>query len=237
MHLTPNEETVVTSLAPNLELAIRLKRALTSAKMSAADLARALDESPQAVHGWLKTGRIKKTKLAAFATATHSDINYLISGEHSPAPSAAETPAQYEKPRDVPIIGYAVATPDADGFFDDMGFPPGVGEAFLPWPTRDPSAYALRVRGDSMQPRIRPGEIIVVEPNAAVNPGDDVLVKTTSGRKMVKQLLLRRAGEVTLGSINQAHRQTTLAATEVEFIHFVAGIVPRNAYVKELNER
>lgn len=220
---------------PNIELAIRLKKALKASKKTAADIARELGESPQTVHSWLKTGRIKKTKLLGFARATSSDVPYLISGDPNVS-TAAESKAKYpsdESSRDVPIIGFAIATPDEDGYFSDMGFPPGAGEAYLPWPTKDPAAYALRVRGDSMQPRIRPGEMIVVEPSATVNPGDDVVVKTRNGRKMVKQLLLRRGSEVTLGSINQTHKQTTISIEEIESIHFVAGIVPRNAFVKE----
>lgn len=134
---------------------------------------------------------------------------------------------------DVPIVGFAIATPEKDGYFDDMGFPAGAGEAYVPWPTNDRNAYALRVRGDSMQPRIRPGEIIVVEPNAKVSPGDDVIVRTLDGRKMVKQLLLRRSGEVTLGSINQAHPQTTISVDDIESIHLVAGIVPKAGNVKD----
>lgn len=218
------------ALPPNLELAIRMKRALADAGMSAAEIAREMGESPQAVHGWLKTGRVKKQKLAAFARATGAELDYLISGERASATvvhDSASAAADYGGLRDVPLIGHAIASPDEDGYFDDMGFPPGAGEAFIPWPTRDSGAYALRVRGDSMQPRIRPGEVIVVEPGSAVNPGDDVVVRLKSGRKMVKQLLLRRGSDITLGSINQAHKQTTISLEEIESIHFVAGIVPR----------
>lgn len=138
--------------------------------------------------------------------------------------------------RDVPIIGFAIATPDLDGFFDDQSYPVGHGEGYIAWPTRDPNAYALRVKGDSMQPRIRPGELIIVEPNVQVNPGDDVVVRTRAGRKMVKQLLMKRAGEITLGSINQEHRQTTISLEEVESIQFVAAIMPRGANVKETRD-
>ena len=50
---------------------------------------------------------------------------------------------------------------------------------------------------------------------------------------MVKQLLLQRSGEVTLGSINQAHQQTTISVAEIESIQFVSAIVPRGTNVKE----
>lgn len=133
----------------------------------------------------------------------------------------------------IPVIGFAVATPDEDGYFDDMGFPPGAGETYLRWPTRDPNAYALRVKNDSMAPRIRPGELIVIEPGTNVNSGDDVLVKTRKGRKMVKQLLYQRGGEATLGSINSAHKTLTISIAEIESMHFIGAIVPRGADIEE----
>lgn len=135
--------------------------------------------------------------------------------------------------REVPIVGHAVANPTDEGYFDDMGFPPGAGDEMLPWPTKDPNAYALRVKGDSMQPRIRPGELIVAEPGAAVGSGDDVVVRTRSGRKMVKQLLFQRGNEVTLGSINTAHRPTSISLEEIESMHRIAAIVPRGALVRD----
>jgi hypothetical protein len=39
------------------------------------------------------------------------------------------------------------------------------------YPSRDPNAYALRVKGDSMRPRIKPGEFVLVEPNTPPQPG------------------------------------------------------------------
>lgn len=137
---------------------------------------------------------------------------------------------------DVPIVGFAIATPERDGYFTDGEYPVGHGEGFIPWPTRDPNAYALRVKGDSMQPRIRPGELIVIEPNVKAELMDDVLVRTRDGRRMVKQLLNRRAGEITLGSINQAHQQQTISVEEIESIHFVTAIVPRGANIKETRD-
>jgi phage repressor protein C with HTH and peptisase S24 domain len=134
-----------------------------------------------------------------------------------------------QMPRGVPLIGHVIANPTEDGYFDDMGFPPGAGEALIPWGTTDPLAYAVRVKGDSMYPRYRPGEILVVEPNAAVIPGEDVIVRMKDGRKMVKRLLFQRAGEVELGSINERHQPITLSLESIESIQLVAGSVRRGA--------
>lgn len=123
--------------------------------------------------------------------------------------------------RRVPIVGHAIATPDEDGFFDDMGFPTGSGEGYVLWLTRDANAYALRVKGHSMAPRYRPGELIIVLPGAAVSPGSDVLVRARSGRKMLKQLLYKRRDEVTLGSVNQTFKPVTLLLEEIDSMHLV----------------
>ncbi len=41
----------------------------------------------------------------------------------------------------------------------------------------DPKAYALRIIGESMSPRFKPGERVSVNPKAAVSIGDDVIVQ------------------------------------------------------------
>jgi phage repressor protein C with HTH and peptisase S24 domain len=129
----------------------------------------------------------------------------------------------------VPVVGLAIANPTDDGYFDDQQFPVGAGEGYIRWPTKDPNAYAVQVRGDSMSPRIRHGEYVVVEPNTAITPGEDVVVRARNGRKMVKRLLYQRGNEVSLGSINERHPTLTISLEEIESIHFVGGIAPRTA--------
>lgn len=203
-----------------MDMRERLKKALEDAGLSKAEIAKRTNVTPQAVHGWLTAGTIAKDRLAQVARECGVTLEWLVSGTPS-------EPGQH--PNLVPIVGHAMATPGEDGYFTDMGLPAGGGDGFARWPSRDPSAYALRVKGDSMQPRIRPGELIVIEPNSPVSPGDDVLVKLTDGRRLVKQLLYRRAGNVVLGSINTAHTPVTIPQDEVEALQLVVGIVSASA--------
>jgi phage repressor protein C with HTH and peptisase S24 domain len=204
-----------------------IKKALDESGISQAEIARRLDVTPQAVNGWIRTGTISKKKLAQLARETGSNLEGLMLGRQELRTTAEEETAEYGAPpkrlNGVPIVGHAIATPNADGFFEDV-FTSGASDEYAFWKSRDPDAYALRVKGDSMQPRIRPGEVIVVEPNAPLVQGKDVLVRTKDGRKMVKQLLFQRANEVTLGSINQSHPQITLSLDDIESLHFVAGV-------------
>lgn len=163
-------------------------------------------------------------ELVALARALECTPEYLDSGVNPPTLTTGEPRATYDALRIVPIVGNAVAS-TTDGYFEQEG----EGDAHVLFQTKDSDAYGIQVRGDSMRPRIRPGEIIVLEPRRQCHPGDDVVVATKDGRKMVKQFLYRRSGAVALGSINEAHPTLTLAEAEIHTMHYVAGILPPSA--------
>lgn len=119
--------------------------------------------------------------------------------------------------RRVPVIGYAQA--GADGYFDDAGYPTGSGwdEVVLPR-IEDPHAYALEISGDSMEPVYRDGDVVVVSPDAGIRRGDRVIVKTTRGEVMAKQLARRSARKVELTSLNSSHPDRILDAEEVQWM-------------------
>jgi phage repressor protein C with HTH and peptisase S24 domain len=117
----------------------------------------------------------------------------------------------------VPLLGFAQA--GAGGYFDDSGFPAGKGwdEVALP-SASDEHTYALEISGDSMKPAYRDGDVIVVSPGTPIRKGDRVVVKTTGGEVMVKELKRRTAKLLELASINPAHADRTLDASDVEWI-------------------
>lgn len=117
----------------------------------------------------------------------------------------------------VPLLGLAQA--GAGGFFDDGGFPAGKGWDEIGLPSiNDEHAYALEISGESMKPAYRDGDIIVVSPGTAIRRGDRVVVKTTNGEVMVKELKRRTTKVVELASLNPSHPDRTLAPAEVEWI-------------------
>ncbi len=117
----------------------------------------------------------------------------------------------------VPLLGFAQA--GAGGYFDDGGFPAGKGwdEVGLP-SVNDEHAYALEISGDSMRPAYRDGDIIVVSPGTPIRRGDRVVVKTTEGEVIVKELKRRTAKTLELQSLNPNHVDRTLTAAEVDWI-------------------
>jgi phage repressor protein C with HTH and peptisase S24 domain len=117
----------------------------------------------------------------------------------------------------VPLLGLAQA--GAGGYFDDSGFPAGKGwdEIALPSPN-DEHAYALEISGDSMRPAYRDGDVIVVSPGTPIRRGDRVVVRTTGGEVMVKELKRRTAKTLELQSLNPAHADRVLSADDVEWV-------------------
>jgi phage repressor protein C with HTH and peptisase S24 domain len=119
--------------------------------------------------------------------------------------------------RTVPLIGMAQA--GQGGFFTDAGFPAGSGweEVSLP-DIDDDQAYALEISGDSMLPLYRNGDTIVVSPSAEARRGDRVVLKTTDGEVLAKELKRKTAKLIELRSFNPEHPDRTIALSEVAWI-------------------
>ena len=117
----------------------------------------------------------------------------------------------------VPLLGLAQA--GSGGHFDDSGFPAGRGwdEVALPQAS-DEHAYALEISGDAMKPAYRDGDIIVVSPGTPIRRGDRVVVKTSDGEVMVKELKRRTAKTLELASLNPAQADRALDADDVAWI-------------------
>ena len=119
-----------------------------------------------------------------------------------------------------------------DGYLDELQYPVGHGDGYVDYPATDPQAYALRVRGDSMYPRYKAGEFIVVEPSLEAQPGDDVVVSLKDGRKLLKELNWVRDGEVQLLSSNNHFGPMTIPLEDVLYIQLVSGRARRSSFHK-----
>lgn len=179
------------------------------------DIARALDVSPE----WLGFGDSPFPESGATLT--------------EPNRSSASTDRDELKIKwgSVPVVGKAKL--GEDGYFDEEGYPPGFGDGCLRIHSDDPDAYGLRVYGDSMSPRIKHGEFVVIEPNQPPVRYEEVLVKTVDGRKMIKVFADYAEGYYRFDSVNEDHKPIHLAAEEVEAIHYVAGILKKSRYFEQ----
>lgn len=125
----------------------------------------------------------------------------------------------------IKVLGEAVM--GADGAFEMTEELMG----FVRMYSSDPSAYCLRVKGNSMEPRIFSGEYVVIEPNATCYPADEVFVRTIEGKNMIKVMDYCRDGEYRFSSVNKEHRSFTLDYDEVDTVAAVAAIVKRTRFI------
>ena len=138
--------------------------------------------------------------------------------------------------RRIPVIGYAQA--GARGYFDDAGYPTGNGWDELLFPEiNDTHAYALEISGDSMAPVYRDGDRIVVSPSASPRRGDRVVVKTTKGEVMVKELKRRTAELEDMKALVYYDVRTAFLDVEAQLLAVGArGVLARTVAVFGENE-
>lgn len=119
-----------------------------------------------------------------------------------------------ERPTTVPMLGMAQA--GQDGFFDDAGLPVGDGWEQTELPRPKETLLSLRVTGDSMAPVYREGDRIIVDRDASdVRKGDRVVVRTTGGETLAKEVAGLTAKAVTLASINPAYEPRVVARKDI----------------------
>lgn len=98
-------------------------------------------------------------------------------------------------------------------------------EGVVDVPSRDPDAYALRLKGDSMAPAIRSGWVAIIEPRHRLVPLEYVMIQLRDGECMLKELLQANDEEVVVQSVNEQFGRRTIPADQIETIHYVGHIV------------
>ncbi|MBA6145839.1 LexA family transcriptional regulator [Pseudomonas juntendi] len=122
-------------------------------------------------------------------------------------------------PRRIEIVGTAQL--GNDGYWVGLDNSDGWVETW----SRDEDAYALRLKGDSMAPAIRSGWVAVCEPNHRLVPGEYVMVTTSDGQSMFKELLFESEDGVSVMSVNSAYERRTIDWSDIDKIHYVGNIL------------
>lgn len=211
----------------------RLQEALDDNKKNASWLANRIGVSRASVSGWLKSPVCKliSENLLSAARALQVRQEWLQNGElpkrvgddeqlldHN-LEFAGELPVSTK----LPIVGTAQL--GENGFYEQISSANGFGDGFIAHSTKDPDAYCLRVKGDSMAPAIRNGWYVVVEPGGQINNGEFVLIQLKDGRKMVKEMLFQRGDSIDLMSVN-GEKRLSFGMDAVARLSPIAAILP-----------
>jgi SOS-response transcriptional repressor LexA len=159
------------------------------------DIAEACGVSPGAVSQWVSglTKNIRPEALAKLAYATSTRMEWIATGEGPMELSiydlsrtlpllVSEDKKAWENVestnpgiRHVPVIGYVQA-----GLWTEATdpYPMGSGsETISSTENLGPTAFALRIKGDSNYPEYKEGEIVIIDPSVTPMPGDMVVAK------------------------------------------------------------
>ena len=102
-----------------------------------------------------------------------------------------------------------------DGPIDYIRRPPSLAQV--------KDAYAIYVVGDSMQPRVRPGQLLHVNPFKPPQPGNGVVVTKTNGAVLIKEFVRQDGRGIHLRQYNPADT-LSYPTEEVTAVHTVVGL-------------
>lgn len=156
-------------------------------RLTKADLARACAVSTAAVSMWFsgKTLSLAGNTLTRAAKYFNVDPHWLSTGE-GPIPMWSNVAEGPDIKGTVPLISWVQAG-EWQTVIDNLL--PGQGERIeTTWKARA-HTYALRVIGDSMEPKFPDGCIIIVEPEEVAQSGSFVVVRQNGDEATFKQLI------------------------------------------------
>lgn len=112
-----------------------------------------------------------------------------------------------------------VAMPEASQtkLFTEEGLPiggPGWDEIEFPDFGQE-RVFGLEVAGDGMAPLYRDGDVLIVSPTASMRKGDRIVVCTTSGEILAKELKRRSAKTLELAALAKDEEDRVIPAEEV----------------------
>lgn len=140
--------------------------------------------------------------LRGIAASLHLNPEWLIHGNGPMELPAGAYPLAGA--RFLPVLSFAQAGAFQSGLTPEDAYPVGHGESVVPYMAEkklSAHAFALRIEGDSMTPRIEPGDIVYVEPEVEPQNGDIVIAASTAGEVWCKKLRIQ-AGVRWLVSFN-----------------------------------
>ena len=121
--------------------------------------------------------------------------------------------------RQVPVINRVSAGYPRD--FDDLDYPVGIADDYIRCPDlHDPNAFAVRVVGDSMEPKFKENDIVIFSPAADVNNGDDCFVRFAMPHETTfKRVFFEKDNNIRLQPRNAKYSPTIVEGKRINGIY------------------
>jgi len=119
----------------------------------------------------------------------------------------------------VPVINRVAAGYPRD--FNDLDYPVGIADDYIRCPdVHDQNAFAVRVVGDSMEPKFKEGDIVIFSPAAEVHNGDDCFVRFAMPHETTfKRVFFEKKDQIRLQPRNEKYSPTTVEGKRINGIY------------------
>lgn len=184
-----------------------LKFYLTKKQSSQLDLANYLSVSNTTVNNWVKGYSMprmdKVDRICQFFMITRADLLENKSQEKSPT--------RHAKGFRIPVLGRVAAGIPIEAI-EDIDEWEEIPEAMA----KNGEYFALRIKGESMSPKLQPGDIVIVKKQNDVDTGDTAIVLVNGNDATVKQIKKTEAGIMLVGLNLEVYQPHFYSNKEIE---------------------
>ena len=166
------------------------------------DVARMTGISRSNLSGW-KSGvsRPKYANMVKIADVLGVSVDYLMTGGEAQEVKSGVA---------IPILGFVAAGVPISAITDIIG-----EVSISPAEAKKGEHFALKIHGDSMEPLINEGDIVVVRSQPEAENGDIVIAQVNGDQATCKRLMVTANG-IVLRSLNPKYDPMVFSADEVD---------------------
>lgn len=219
---------------------LRLELALTKSRLSKAELARAINETPQLINRWLNTEYTNlpaANYLSKVASALDVNLLWLVTGQGTMGSniivSGDMTPADnfiYIPEYNVNFGAGDCEEPSYDEIQDTV--PATYRKEFFAKRGINPNyCRRLHVKGNSMEPLINNGDCILVdcEPSAHIDNGCVYALVYDHSLKVKR--LIKEFNQLIIKSENPDYPDVVLSGSDLEQIYIIGKVIERSGVI------
>lgn len=167
-----------------------LNKYLDSFQMNQADLANRLSVNKSVVSSWLSGSRYPRMNtMEKIANIFNIEKSDLIENK-----SQEESPTRHAKGIRIPVLGRVAAGIPIEAITDIDDW-----EEIPESLAKTGEYFALRIKGESMSPKLQPGDVVIVKKQNDVDTGDTAIVLVNGNDATVKQIKKTETGIMLVG--------------------------------------
>lgn len=159
----------------NKEVVELVKKLTEEQGMSMSELARRVGTAKSAISRYFNgTREFPLNKVEEFASALHTTPDFLLGMEYEP---------QHSQGLKIPVLGTVAAGIPISAVEDILDYE----EVPQSWENQG-EFFGLRIKGDSMQPKMDDGDVVIVRQQSDANSGDTVIALVNGDDATCKKL-------------------------------------------------